>query len=118
MDYSSGLKMVFIVVFGSIYGHLTFFVGLVVSVAFSLWTQSLGRRLYFLFVVVCSVPVVAIAAGPLITNAMGDSGRSYHPDRSLLLVIWMFYFAFASPFAVGVVLGALLSPLSRWLKTS
>lgn len=116
MDYSSGFKLIFMAVFGNIYGPLAFLVGLVVSVAFSLWTQSLGTRLYFLFVLVCSVPVLAIVSLPL--YAPSGSGRADITDNYFFALTWLVFFLFASPFAVGVLLGALLSPLSRWLKTS
>jgi hypothetical protein len=113
MDYSSGFKIIFAAVFGNIYMALACFVGLAISVAFSLWTQTLGRRLYLIFVLICSVPLVAIASLPL--YAPSGSGRL--TNEHFIVMKWLIFSLFASPFAAGVLLGALLSPLSRWLKT-
>lgn len=107
MNPSGQLKFLASILFDSFHGPLLLLLGLIMSVALSLWTQSLGKRLYLLFVIVGSAPLVAYIFLPLAVQAANKSnGLAY-------VILWL-YSAHASPFAVGVVLGALLAPVLRW----
>jgi hypothetical protein len=113
MDRLIGLKIVASALFGSLYGPPLFCLGLTMSIALSLWARMPWRGLYWLFVIVGSAPLVALAVLPPIIDALGWA-NAYNPEAGLAFGIGMMISAVTSPFGVGVLLGALLAPVFRW----
>lgn len=84
---------------GSFYGLSLFFIGLIISVALSLWMPN--RSHYRRFVVFGSAP---LASGFILPPfASGEA--------SFTFALWWIIITVASTFGVGVLLGVLLAPV-------
>jgi hypothetical protein len=107
MDILAGLKLVLQLLFGTIFGIPSFVLGFAMSILGGLWVRGIWRPLYWLFVLVGSLPFVTIAILPVLGTAIGPtmSGGG--------VSMWMLISFVACPFSVGVLVGAILAPLYR-----
>jgi hypothetical protein len=109
MSVFDGLLITVVALIGTPQGPPLFFLGLIISIAASLWTQT--RWLYWMLIVVGSAPFATlIVLSPALVASSWGSASNLGPNFAL----WMQLSMATAPFGVGVLLGSLLAPVFRW----
>ena len=106
MDILAGLKLAVQLLFGTLFGIPSFLLGFAMSVLGGLWMRNIWRSFYWLFVIVGSLPFATIAVLPIMgTAATGPTLSDGH--------MWLLISFITCPFSLGVLVGAMLTPLYR-----
>lgn len=97
-------------VFSSGFGTASFLIGLALSIGLGLWIK--GKQSYWIMAAIGSSPVALFFIVPL----MIFNSTKPIPKNSEFYPVLLLLSIFASPFAIGVLCGGLLTLLALWSK--